>query len=132
MNPEKLMQKNEKYLKEFENWLIEKGLGAKTINKHMDNIDLFLSDFMAYYLMMPMEEGCSEIGSFFSDFFIPKCMWATPNSVKMTAASIKKFYQCMVELNYVSKEDYDLLVEVIKEEMEVWEVVAKHKDDVCF
>lgn len=39
-------------------------------------------------------------------------------TINETATSIKKFYKCMCEKNYVKKEDYDTLCKVIKDNMD--------------
>ena len=46
-----------------------------------------------------------------------QCLYAI---VLSTAASIKKFYQCMNELGYVDKSDYSMLCDEIKDSMEFW------------
>lgn len=117
---EKNRKRNEKYIKEFEKWLNNKGLVKKTIKKHLGNVELYLDNFLTYYDITKMEDGINEIDTFFSDWFIRKCMWSSKNSIKETAASIKKFYQCMSEHNYVNKEDYKILCEEIKDNMEFW------------
>ena len=38
-----------------------------------------------------MEESVTMLGDFLGDYFIRKCMWSTPSSVKTTAARLKKF-----------------------------------------
>ena len=55
---------------------------------------------------------------FLDGWFIEKCMWASRNSLKETAASIKKFYQYMSENNYVNKKDYEYMCSFIKENMD--------------
>lgn len=117
---EKNKKRNEKYLKKFESWLNNKGLVKKTIRKHLSNTELYLDSFLTYYDITKMEDGINEVDTFFSDWFIRKCMWSSKNSIKETAASIKKFYQCMSEHNYVNKEDYKILCEEIKDNMEFW------------
>ena len=65
-------------------------------------------------------EGCGiKINMFLGCFFIHKCMWSTPGTIKSTAASIKKFYKCMNEHGYVSKVEYNYFCTVIKENMEI-------------
>lgn len=103
-------KRNEKYLKEFESWLNNKWLVKKTIRKHLSNTELYLDSFLTYYDITKMEDGINEIDTFFSDWFIRKCMCSSKNSIKETAASIKKFYQCVSEHNYVSKEDYEIFI----------------------
>ena len=55
---------------------------------------------------------------FLDSWFIEKCLWASRNSLKETAASIKKFYKYMCENNYVSLEDYKDMCIFIKETMD--------------
>lgn len=57
-------------------------------------------------------------------------MWSTAYSVKTTASSIKKFYQCMSELDFVSKKDYEFLCHQIKDNMNDWlEEVNRYNSD---
>ena len=101
-----MKKRNEIFINNFESWLNEKGLVKKTIRKHISNIDLFLNNYLVYSDISTMEEGVYDIDMFLGDWFIRKCMWSSKNSIKETASSIKKFYQCMSEYEYISKEDY--------------------------
>ena len=61
-------------------------------------------------------------------------MWATPSSVKSTAASIKKFYKCMASHGFVDEDDYRYLCDELKENMdsylqELYEF--DNFDDIC-
>ncbi|MBQ7140065.1 MAG: recombinase [Bacilli bacterium] len=117
---EKIIKTNEKYLDEFEKWLENKKLNPKTINRHVSNAYLYINDYLNYYEFCKMEDGCRCIDGFLGDWFVRKCLWSTASSVKSTAASIKKFYQCMNELGYVDKSDYSMLCDEIKDSMEFW------------
>ena len=117
---EKEKKKNEKYLEEFYKWLKEKGLVDKTINNHISNVEFYINDYLNYYEVTEMEEGCYGLDSYFGDWFIRKCMWSTPGTIKSTAASLKKFYLCMLEKGYIAKDSYDNLCEEIKEGMPEW------------
>lgn len=116
----KNVKRNKKFIKEFEEWLKEKGLKTKTIRKHISNIDLYINDYLNYYEVTKMEKGVSKTNMFFSDWFIRKCLWSSVTSIKETAASIKKFYQCMLEKEYINKEDYEFVYEVIKNNINDW------------
>ena len=118
INLKKNKKRNEKFLKIFENWLNEQNLVKKTIRKHLDNIDLYINDYLNYYEVTKMEEGVREAYSFLSDWFIRKCLWSSVTSVKEMAASIKKFYKCMSEKGYIENEDYQILCEEIKDNMD--------------
>lgn len=111
-------KRNKKFIKEFEEYLKEKNLSAKTIKRHLSNVDLFINDYLNYYDIGTPEEGIVSVYSFLSGWFIEKCMWATVYTTKETAASIKKFYAYMSEKGYVKKEDYKELCEELKDSMD--------------
>lgn len=68
-----------------------------------------------------MNDGTGMLDMFLGYFFIRKCMWSTPGTIKSTAASIKKFYKCMVEHGKVDVSDYEYLCSEIKENMDQWQ-----------
>lgn len=111
---------NEKYIKEFNNWLEQKKLSKKTIINHINNVELFIDDYLIYYELKKMDEGITYIDNFLGDWYIRKCMWSNSSNLKTTAASIKKFYECMMELNYIEKEKYELLKNTIKDGIPSW------------
>ena len=113
----KNVKRNEKYLLEFEKWLNKKGLVDKTIRKHLNNVSLFVNDYLNYYDITKAEDGLDEVFPFLNDWFIRKCLWSSRNSLKETAASLKKFYQYMSENNYVDANDYKETFNFIKDNM---------------
>ena len=119
----KLQQaKNYEYLDIFEKDLMASGLSQKTIKKHLNNVDFYINTYLLREEPLEMAEGCSDmIDIFLGYFFIRKCMWSTPSTIKTTAASIKKFYKCMNEHGYISKDRYEDLCDVIKVNMEIWQ-----------
>ena len=54
-------KRNEKYIKEFEKWLNEKDLVKKTVRKHLNNVDLYINDYLNYYEVHEMQHGCGLI-----------------------------------------------------------------------
>ncbi len=117
---DEIRQANNGHLALFEEYLVKAGLKEKTISNHLSNVDLFLNDYLLYYDAIPMEEGYEQISDFLGDFFIRKCMWSTPATIKSTAASIKKFYKCMLEHGKIDKEAYEELCFDIKVGMPDW------------
>lgn len=98
------------------------GLNQKTIRRHLNNIDFYINTYLLREVPLEMAEGCGErIDMFLGYFFIHKCMWSTPGTIKSTAASIKKYYKCMNEHGYVSKDEYEDLCEFIKENIYFWQ-----------
>jgi hypothetical protein len=117
---EKLKKDNAAYLDTFRKSLEAAGLSKKTVNRHCDNADFYLNDFLLRYEPCPMQDGCVMAGSFLGDFLIRKCLWSTPASIKDNAASLKKFYKCMLAEGRIDADDYRCFLDVIKDEMEDW------------
>lgn len=113
-------KRNIKYLDLFEKHLQEKGLTDKTIRNHYSNVEFYLNDFLCYYDIQPMEEGCDCISEFLGNWFIRKTTWASCATIKSTASSIKKFYQYMLELDEIDTNDYKTLCVSIKDNLEGW------------
>lgn len=114
-------KRNEDYLKMFEKSLEEKQLTAKTIRKHVSNIDFYLNDYLTYYdEIIKMEDGTQHIGSFLGDWFIRKAIWASKSSIKEMASSLKKFYEYMSALGFVKISDYQEMCYEIKDNMDLY------------
>ena len=118
---EKNEDTNHEYLLLFQEDLENAGLKDKTIYNHLSTANLFINDFLIYNMDATMEEGVTMLGDFLGDFFIRKCMWSTPATVKTTAVSLKKFYKSMAEHGKIEKKDYDYVCRDIKESMEYWQ-----------
>ena len=118
---DKIRQTNEELLTLFEEELQNSGLSAKTVRRHLSNADFYINEYLLREEPRPMEDGITELDMFLGFFFIRKCMWSTPGTIKSTAASIKKFYKCMLNHGKISKDDYAYLCDDIKENMEQWQ-----------
>ncbi|MDO4293516.1 MAG: hypothetical protein Q4C65_09865 [Eubacteriales bacterium] len=118
---DEIRTKNDEYLELFEQDLIAKEQKGITIKRHLSNVDFYINTFLLNEEPLTIEYGVSMIDSFLGEFFIRKCMWSTPKSIKSMATSIKKFYKCMMEHGIVSKEDYAFLCNEIKNGMETWQ-----------
>lgn len=117
----KIRQTNEELLTLFEEELQDSGLSAKTVRRHLSNAEFYINEYLLREEPRPMEDGITELDMFLGFFFIRKCMWSTPGTIKSTAASIKKFYKCMLNHGKISKDDYAYLCDDIKENMEQWQ-----------
>ena len=118
---ESISAKNEEYLEGFAEELSKEGLSEKTIKKHVSNVDFYINYYLLYEDATPAEEGCGHAISFFLGYwFIKKAMWSSVASIRSNAASIKKFYKYLLKKGVVQSDDYDSLLEIIKEEMPEW------------
>lgn len=117
---EQYKKDNEQYLEWFRQDLEESGLKPKTIKNHIENMDLYLNDYLQYEDAYTMEEGIDKVNGFLGSWFIYKCIWSSPDSLRKCAASIKKFYKSMLARGKVSQEDYDFMVFMIKNDLHDW------------
>ena len=117
----KIKKENEEYLKLFEEELTAAGLSSKTIRNHIFNVDFFINDYMLREEPQTIDLVPACLDTFLGYYFIHKCMWSTPQTIKSTAASIKKFYKCMLNHGKIEKDDYDFLCSEIKDNMEDWQ-----------
>ena len=122
---------NARHLAAFEEQLESSGLSEKTVLRHLDNASFYLNTFLLREGALPMEEGCWRADDFFGYFFITKCLWASPTSIRSTAASLKKFYKCMLERSMISQESYDHLITTIKKNTDSWIESCRRFDDLA-
>jgi hypothetical protein len=126
---ERIKESNEELLDDFAGWLRGQDLAAKTIRKHVQNIDLYINFFLLYEDAVKPQEGMHRIDMFLGYWFIKKVMWASAASIKSNAASLKKFYSFLHHRGLVSREDLDYLKKTIKEGMPEWLATLARYDD---
>lgn len=117
---ERIRKENEALLEEFKFWLSKSGLGDKTINNHIGNVDFYINNYLLYSDIIEAKDGALEIGGFLGDWFIRKATWSSRASIKSSAGSFKKFYTFLLERGDISKEELKELKALIKEEMPDW------------
>ena len=119
---DEIRMRNAAYLDEFREDLFNAGLKEKTINKHCQNTDFYINTYLLREEPLEMIRGSDSfmIDDFLGYFFIRKCMWSTPGTIKSTAASIKKFYSSMLQRGNIDELDYRELIETIRDNMDCW------------
>lgn len=117
---EALLKDADYYIDVFKKDLEKSSLSEKTKKNHILNIVFFLKDYLAYRELATMEEGCWKVDDFLGYFFIRKCMWSTPDTVRSNAASLKKFYKCMSEHGLLADEDYEEFKNTVKMDLHDW------------
>ncbi|MEE0027516.1 MAG: hypothetical protein U0J70_07990, partial [Atopobiaceae bacterium] len=83
-------KKNDAYLDEFDAYLEKAGLADKTIGKHLQNVGFFVNTYLVYNAFeepVDAADGWKYVDDFLGYFFIRKCMWSTPNSIKQNITS---------------------------------------------
>jgi intergrase/recombinase len=125
----RIRKENENLLNDFKKWLSGKKLSKKTIDKHVSNVDFYINDFLLYEDAIEAADGVSNIGMFLGYWFIRKAMWSSKAAIKENAASLKKFYQFMLEMKVISEESFEYLQETIKEDMPEWTATMERYDN---
>ena len=110
----KIKKNNEKLMGYFILYLDEANKSEKTIEKHLYNVDFYINDFLLYYEAVPANKGYNCLMDFFGGFFIRKCMWSTPASMKVFITSLKQFYTCMHKIGEITQEELKDVTSTIK------------------
>jgi hypothetical protein len=69
-----IREENAALLKEFAGWLRGKGLSEATVERHCENIDFYVNEFLLYDGATPATDGVQEVGMFLVYWFIRKAM----------------------------------------------------------
>lgn len=129
---DEIRKENQKYIDIFEKALIDDGLTDRTIGRHLMNIDFYINTYLLREELKTMDEGCYNVDMFLGFFFIRKCMWSTPASIKSNITSFKKFYKCMLENGFIKQSDYDALISDIAEGKDEWiQYCEEYNDPYC-
>ena len=90
---EKIQEENNKLLKTFEEWLLNRNYSRKAVKRLISDVDLFINQFIA------MEEEISprEVDGYNLDYFfrwcIDKWMLNTASGLISVVSSIQLFYE---------------------------------------
>ena len=126
---EKMRVVNRRLLAEFEIWLQSSNLAEKTIKNHLSNVEFYINEYLLYDDLTTAENGSSRISEYLGYWFIKKATWASKATVKGNAASLTKFYTCLLEKGSIGKDDLKELKETIKTEMPEWlEALERYED----
>jgi len=125
----KIRKFNKRLLRGFEDWLKASGLSAKTIQKHLYNIDFYINEFLLYQEATDAKDGAGSVDLFLGYWFIRKALWASQTSIRGNAASLKKFYTFMHEKGLIEDDDLANLKETIKRGMPEWLATLERFDD---
>lgn len=124
-----IRNENRGLLEEFTSWLKKRGLSSETVNRHINNIDFYINDFLLNSCQMRAAEGIDEVSLFLGAWFIRKAMWSSEASIKSISTSLKKFYEFMHERGSVSAEEVQDMKNRIKKGLRVWIATLKRFDD---
>lgn len=127
-----IIKENKQYLNDFREYLELQGLKEKTIAGHVSNVSFYINEFLCYYEPQRIDKGCDDISEFLGDWFIRKALWSNQATVKSNAASIKKFYKCMVDKGIIDKSDYKNFCTTIRIEMPEWLAAVENYNNIDY
>ncbi len=114
------VKQNNQLLNEFEQYLYSQHLVKKTVAKHRDNIEFYINTYLLHDEIEKPEDNLNSIDMYF-DYFLPnKTTFGSVSDTKSSIGSLKKFYKYLLELNRISKEDYNEMLQLIKNNKENW------------
>ena len=124
-----IREENAALLEEFAAWLASRGLGAKTVDRHVGNVGFFVNQYLLYDGAVRPQDGWHMIDSFLGYWFIRKAMWASPASIRSNAASLKKFYAFLREKGIVDIVVLEAVRETVKVGLPEWIATVDRYDD---
>lgn len=110
---------NQLLLAEFQNYLINsEGLSTKVVKKHVDNMALFVDEFLLYYTIKTPLKIADEVFDYLADWFPRKVAYG-PSEVKAAGTSLKKFIKFMVVAGEFDQEAVAIAKESISNGIEM-------------
>ncbi len=108
---------NQPLLDSFQDWLVHSGVGAKTIQSHVDNIAFFATYLVYYDPLQRLDEATSgDIWMFLADWFPRKALWPSTTSVRAYLTSFRKFFTWLGATNHVPSETVTEVLTMLKDE----------------
>jgi hypothetical protein len=102
---EKIQKENIALLHQFEEYLLRKNLSKKTIKKHLNNVELYIND----YLAIDEEESPQDIDRYTLETFfrwcIDKWIFNTVSELLSTIFSVYLFYEWLNENKHIAHID---------------------------
>ena len=124
----KIRDENEKILEGFKEYLKNKKLANKTVEKHSDNIRFYVNEYLLYEDALRPNEGTEKVGYFLGCWFIRKAMWSSIASIKENITSLKHFYTYLNRIGEIDSEQLFELKEEIKENKDIWFEASRQYD----
>ena len=120
---------NKTLIKDFELSMKSDGLAKKTMRRHVQNVDLFVIDYMEVE-EIEFKDWPDEIDEFF-DWAIRKNVIISQASLKQFISSVKKFFQFLFHSGKIDKETSKKVNQEFIEGKDYWEVcVQRFEDDI--
>ena len=110
----KIRADNELYLRKFEGYMRKKEMAESSIQRHMQNARFFLMEALVREDNHTMKDGATAAVPFLKYWYAQR--WdGTKQQRTQMKQSLKRFYRCMYELDYIQDPLYDSFLAEIEE-----------------
>ena len=123
------LARNESLLREFSDWLENKGISQKTIDKHLVNVRIFLDEYLLIEDVESLEDAVIYVNDYMGRYLIERQSWNCGKNVRESITSLKKFFRAMLELGEVDDISYAAFLEDIRWESDGWRVAARRREE---
>jgi len=112
---------NKTILADFEKWMLESGLKLKTTSGHLEQVAPFINEcLLSDEIPRTAAEGVRWVDYYLGYWFIRKSAWASPESIRANAVSIRKFYTFRADTGRVSAKDLEAALDQIRFGLKEW------------
>ncbi len=118
---------NDAIIKEFEQSMKTSGLVKKTIRNHIQNVDLFVNDYMLIE-EIEFENWHDEIDEFF-EWAIRKNVVISQSSLRQFVSSIRKFYKFLFDTRKIDIKTSKKVNSVLREGVTDWSISVQQFED---
>jgi len=109
--------------------MVKEKLSNKTINKHSNNVYVYINEFLNYEKKASLaEDGYKEVSYFLEEWYY-RLYRVSKSQIKSNITSIKKFYKYLLSIKKINKENYNELLEIIKDNKENWILKAERSNE---
>ncbi len=113
-------QENQQYMSMFEEYLIKDDIMQKTIERHMKYVHIYLEYCLTFGTKNHLSYGCYNVDSYFEDYIYEEKLISYANDLRNNIVTLNKFYRLMCSYGYISKEDYKVYKELVRDHKERW------------
>lgn len=118
---EVILEKNKILIKQFASFLRGLSVNEKTIESHLDIVDLFINKFLIYEFEKPLTppEGVDQCDFFLSNYLLTH-HHLVGNLITKTYRALKFLFRYFKANEYITEEQYEAFEAKFKEKEDLW------------
>ena len=116
---EEIRKENEKYLALFQEYLEAYGMSRTLSDKHVENIDHYLNDYLADVLNREMKNSVRDLEPYIKNVYF-ELEDTNIDTLEKFIKSLNFFYRCMHEKGLMSSPMYGLYEWLVKSNLKEW------------